>query len=82
LWGKGRPAHKADNLTAICEPIARENVGTSTSHNPVGRHGLLQGYLYLFFFMFYADSHMALRLPPNLFVVAAPATFDTLLLNK
>jgi hypothetical protein len=21
LWGKGRPAHKADNLTAICEPI-------------------------------------------------------------
>jgi hypothetical protein len=21
LAGKGRPAHKADNLTAICEPI-------------------------------------------------------------
>jgi hypothetical protein len=21
-WGKGRPARKADNLTAICEPIA------------------------------------------------------------
>jgi hypothetical protein len=21
LWGKGRPARKADNLTAICEPI-------------------------------------------------------------
>jgi hypothetical protein len=21
-WGKGRPAHKADNLTAICEPTA------------------------------------------------------------
>jgi hypothetical protein len=20
-WGKGRPARKADNLTAICEPI-------------------------------------------------------------
>jgi hypothetical protein len=20
--GKGRPAHKADNLTAICEPVA------------------------------------------------------------
>jgi hypothetical protein len=21
LWGKGRPARKTDNLTAICEPI-------------------------------------------------------------
>jgi hypothetical protein len=21
LWGKGRPVHKADNLTAICEQI-------------------------------------------------------------
>jgi hypothetical protein len=21
LWGKGRPAHNADNLSAICEPI-------------------------------------------------------------
>jgi hypothetical protein len=40
--GKERPAHKADNLTAICEPI----VGTSTSHNPMGLHGLLQGQLY------------------------------------
>jgi hypothetical protein len=25
-----------------------ENVGASTSHNPMGLHGLLQGYLYLF----------------------------------
>jgi hypothetical protein len=32
--GKGRPAHKA-YLTAICEPI------DSTSHNPMGLHGLL-----------------------------------------
>jgi hypothetical protein len=39
--GKGRPARKAD-LTAICEPIV-ENVGASTSHNPMGLHGLLQG---------------------------------------
>jgi hypothetical protein len=36
--GKGRPARGADNLTAICE-----NVGASTSHNRMGRHGLLQG---------------------------------------
>jgi hypothetical protein len=46
LGGKGRPARKADNLTAIYEPIVYKNVGTSTSHNPMGLHGLLQGYLY------------------------------------
>jgi hypothetical protein len=27
--------------------FSRENVGASTSHNPMGLHGLLQGYLYL-----------------------------------
>jgi hypothetical protein len=37
---KGQPARKADNLTAICE---LENVEASTSHNPMGLHGLLQG---------------------------------------
>jgi hypothetical protein len=40
--GKGRPGHKADKLTAICESIG-ENVGASTSQNPVVLHGLLQG---------------------------------------
>jgi hypothetical protein len=40
--GKGRPARKAD-LTDICEPIFLENVGASTSHIPMGLHGLLQG---------------------------------------
>jgi hypothetical protein len=39
---KGWPARKADNLTAICEPMSRENVGASTSHNPMGLQGLLQ----------------------------------------
>jgi hypothetical protein len=37
--GKGRPARKADNFIAICEP--RENMGASTSHNSLGLHGLL-----------------------------------------
>jgi hypothetical protein len=41
--GNGRPARKADNLTAICEPIVNKNVGASTSHNPTGLHGLLRG---------------------------------------
>jgi hypothetical protein len=38
--GKGRPARKFDNLTAICE------AGASTSHNPMGLHDLLQVQLY------------------------------------
>jgi hypothetical protein len=29
--------------------LSRENVGASTSHNSMGLHGLLQGYLYLTF---------------------------------
>jgi hypothetical protein len=41
--GKGRSVRKADNLTAICESIVYKNVGASTSHNPMGLHGLLQG---------------------------------------
>jgi hypothetical protein len=39
---KGRPALKLGNLTAICEGLCR-NWGVSTSHNPMGLHGLLQG---------------------------------------
>jgi hypothetical protein len=45
--GKGRPARKADNLTAICEKISRK-VGASASHNPMGLYGLLQGNLHFF----------------------------------
>jgi hypothetical protein len=36
LGSKARPVRKADNLTAICE----STVGSSTSHNPIGLHGL------------------------------------------
>jgi hypothetical protein len=46
--GEGRPGRKADNLTAICEPIVYKNVEASTSHSPMGLHGPLQGYLYLY----------------------------------
>jgi hypothetical protein len=38
--GKGWLALKADNLTAICEPIV-DNVGASMSDNPMVLHGLL-----------------------------------------
>jgi hypothetical protein len=43
--GKVRLARKADNLTAISEPIY---MGASTSRKSVGLHGLLQEYRYLF----------------------------------
>jgi hypothetical protein len=46
---KGRPVRKADNLATIYEPI----VGTSTSHNPMGLQGLLQGYRDTVAFTFY-----------------------------
>jgi hypothetical protein len=36
--GKGRPAHKAASVSRL----SRENVEASTSHNPMGLHGLLQ----------------------------------------
>jgi hypothetical protein len=48
--GKGQSALKADNLTAIRKPTV-ENTGVSTSHDPMGLHGLLQEgltfYLYI-----------------------------------
>jgi hypothetical protein len=40
--GKRQLARMVDNLIAICE-LSGENVGASTSHNPMGLHGLLQG---------------------------------------
>jgi hypothetical protein len=42
MWGKGRPAREADNLTAIYEPIVLENMEASTSHNPMGLQDLLR----------------------------------------
>jgi hypothetical protein len=52
LGGKGRPARKANNLTHLLWADCLENVGTSKSHNPMGLHGLLQGYFYFtFYFM-------------------------------
>jgi hypothetical protein len=39
----GQSVREAVSLTAICEPIVKKMLGTSTSHNPMGLHGLLQG---------------------------------------
>jgi hypothetical protein len=40
---KGRPVCQADNLTANLWADCLENVGASTSHNPMDLHALLQG---------------------------------------
>jgi hypothetical protein len=42
LLSRARPECKVDNLTAIYEPISYKNVGSSTSHNSMGLHGLLR----------------------------------------
>jgi hypothetical protein len=44
--GEGRPAHKADNLTAIWEPIVYK-MWEPRRLSPMGLHDPLQGYLYL-----------------------------------
>jgi hypothetical protein len=51
MEGKGRSARMADKLNAICEPIVCEMLGASTSHNPMGGYGLLQGQFTFIFFI-------------------------------
>jgi hypothetical protein len=45
---KGQPARKAENLPAIWTDCL-ENVGASMSHSAMGLHGLLQGYIIVYF---------------------------------
>jgi hypothetical protein len=52
--GKEPPARKADNLTAICEPMSRENVGASTSYNRMGLH--MDNFTFLFRHHYAAES--------------------------
>jgi hypothetical protein len=51
--GKGRPACKADNLTAICEPIVYKNVGASTSHNSMWSSRACYRDRFTLFFVFF-----------------------------
>jgi hypothetical protein len=41
--GEARLALQADNLTVNCQHSCLQNVEASTSHNPIGLHGLLRG---------------------------------------
>jgi hypothetical protein len=46
MGSRARLVRKADNLTTIYEPIVLDNVGSLTSHKPIGLHGLLWGSLF------------------------------------
>jgi hypothetical protein len=47
-WGtKGGRCVRLTTLPPSVSRLSRENVGTSTSHNPMGLHGLLQGKIFL-----------------------------------
>jgi hypothetical protein len=50
---KGWLVHKADNPTAIYEPIV---IGDSPSHNSMGIHNLLQEYIYFLLFLNFSMS--------------------------
>jgi hypothetical protein len=55
--GKGWLAHKADNLTAICEFRCLENVRALPSNNSVGLHGLLTGIALSFLPLSHTHTH-------------------------
>jgi hypothetical protein len=47
-WGvKGGRRLRLTTLMSSVSRLSREDVGVSTTHNPMGLHGLLQGQLYL-----------------------------------
>jgi hypothetical protein len=61
---KGPPARKADDLTAIYDCL--DTVGASTSHNPMGLHGLLQVYLYFYLLLQCLECYKLLKVVPKI----------------
>jgi hypothetical protein len=59
-WGvKGGRRKRLTNLAPSVSRSSRENMRASTSHNPIGLHGLLQRQLYLYLYraVFYTRAH-------------------------
>jgi hypothetical protein len=52
LGSRARPARKADNLPAICEPIV-ENVGFSKSHNRMGPASYGDSFIFSYYYYYY-----------------------------
>jgi hypothetical protein len=48
LWVKGGRRVRLTTLLLSVSRLSKENEGVSTSHNPLGLHGLLQGQLKLY----------------------------------
>jgi hypothetical protein len=55
---KGGRRVRLTTLPPSVSRLSKENVGASTSHNPMGLHGLLQGYLYIFCTFYYILVHL------------------------
>jgi hypothetical protein len=68
MGGEGRRARRADNLTAISEPIVYK-MWESRTLTPMGLHGLLLGQLY-----FYLNKFSQLNLEPTIFSCLPPYT--------
>jgi hypothetical protein len=49
LGSRARPVRMTDNLTTIWADCL-DNVGSLTSNNPIGLHGLLRGIAILYFY--------------------------------
>jgi hypothetical protein len=61
--GKGGRRLRLTTLPPSASRLSTEKVGASTSHNPMGLHGLLQGEFYLFF-TFYHQYSIWISLSP------------------
>jgi hypothetical protein len=63
LESRERPVRKADNLTATCECRRVDNVGSSSSQNPIGLHAVTGIALLSVLHGLYAFSNTELTIP-------------------